>query len=165
MGQASKRATPHESPQGAVGGCSSLDHATTKEGGVTMKTEREERLAMRPSGRGPFPTLFGLVSGKVLMSSGLGLLVQGAWAQESGVAASHGLDLVPGAPQWANHASSNARFRFTHKWQALKQAAGTLAPAPDAPSPHAGVAFGQTVFNQSSAALPQHETTLALDPL
>src|SRR6266542_617782 len=106
-----------------------------------MKTERAERLAMRRSGRGPLPTLLGLVIGVVLMRRGIAMPVRSAWAQGTGVAASHGLDLVPGAPHWANHASSNTWFRFTRKWQDLKQSAATIAPAPDAPSPNAGVTF------------------------
>jgi hypothetical protein len=130
-----------------------------------MKTERAERLVTRHSGKGPFPTLLGLVTGVALMSSGIALPVQSARAQGAGVAASHGLALVPGAPHWVKHASASARLRFTPKWQDLKQTAAAIASAPEGPSTNAAVIFGQTVFNKSSSALPQNGTTLALDPL
>jgi len=95
------------------------------------------------------------------------LSARSAFSAEEGPPPSTGRPaLVPDAPHWASRASSVVWLRHTTKWQELKSAAAARGLAPPALEAHTatGVVFGQTVFNKDASALPQNETSVAMDP-
>lgn len=74
--------------------------------------------------------------------------------------------LAPDAPHWAARASSGVWLRYTNGRKEIERAAGAesrAAAALSASNP-AGVVFGQTVFNKDASAMPQFETSIAIDP-
>lgn len=107
------------------------------------------------------PFVFSLLATLALAGSGLP-----ASAEEAPRLGAARPTLAPGAPHWASRASSSVWLRHTNKWQDVKHMAAAqrlAAPALEMPTA-AAVIFGQHVFNKDPSALPQNETSVAIDP-
>src|SRR3989442_998053 len=131
---------------------------------MQQKITQVGEMTMRVKSKGAVLVLLGLVSGVGFM----GTPAQNAAAQAMKADEAQDLDLVPGAPQWVEKASSTVWLRFTKRWQRMKEQAAKLMPAegvaPGELPIAAAVTFGAHVFNKDTSPLPQNETTVAIDP-
>ena len=129
---------------------------------MQQKIVRVRKVTRRVKSKGAVLVLFGLIAGVGFMSTP----TQNAAAQMKADEAED-LALVPGAPSWAEKASSNVWLRFTKRWQRLEAEAAKMSAKGTAPGDlpiAAAVTFGAHVFNKDTSALPQNETTVAIDP-